>query len=68
MQTLSHGRMKYFVTFINDFSRKTTVYFLYEESQVLDKFKIYKALVENQSQRKIKKLTSDHGGEYVSKE
>ena len=65
MQTLSHGKMKYFVTFIDDFSRKTTIYFIFEKSQVLDKFKIYKALVENQSQKKIRKVRSDNGGEYV---
>lgn len=68
MQTLSHSKMKYVITFIDDFSRKTTIYFLFEKSQVLDKFKIYKALVENQSQKKIRKLRSDNGGEYVSKE
>ena len=31
-------------------------------------FKIYKVEVENQLERKIKRLTSSHGGEYFSSE
>jgi 5'-3' exoribonuclease 2 len=35
--------------------------------QVFDKFKAYKALVENQTGMKIKTLRSDNGVEFVSK-
>ena len=40
----------YFVTFIDDYSRKTWIYFLKtkESDEVLDRFKEFKALVENQ--------------------
>ena len=49
MRTTSHGGAKYFVTFIDDFSRKTFVYFMKQKGEVLSKFKIFKALVENQT-------------------
>jgi hypothetical protein len=39
---------KSFITFINDYSRYAYVYLISEKSEALDKFKIYKAEVENQ--------------------
>ena len=36
-----------FVTFIDDFSRYSYMYFIHEKSEVLNVFKIYKAKVEN---------------------
>ena len=67
MRTTSHGGAKYFVTFIDDFSRKTFVYFMQQKSEVFSKFKIFKALVEKQTGLDIQKLRSDNGGEYTSK-
>lgn len=67
VRTTSHGGAKYFVTFINNFSRKTLVYFMNQKSKVLDKFKILKALVEKQTHLEIQKLRNDNGGEYTSK-
>jgi transposase InsO family protein len=67
MKTTSRGGAQYFVTFINEFSRKTHVYLLRAKGEVFDKFKKYKALVENQTSKKIKTLRSDNGGEFVSK-
>jgi transposase InsO family protein len=58
----------YYVSFIDDYSRKTWVYFLKSKDEVLSKFKEFKALRENLSERKIKILKSDNGGEYTSKE
>lgn len=57
---------KYFLLFIDDFSRKTFVYFLKTKSEVFEKFKSFKVLVENQTGRKIKVLRSDNGGEYIN--
>jgi transposase InsO family protein len=37
------------------------------KDEALDYFKIYKAKVENQLERMIKRLRSDHGGEYFPK-
>jgi hypothetical protein len=58
----------YYVSFIDDYSRKTWVYFLKSKDEVFNKFKEFKALIENLSERKIKILRSDNGGEYTSKE
>jgi transposase InsO family protein len=55
-----------FLTFIDDFSKRTWVYFLKLKSKVFDKFLAYKALVENQSGHQIQKLRIDNGGEYVN--
>jgi transposase InsO family protein len=38
------------------------------KDEVFSKFKEFKALIENLSERKIKILRSDNGGEYTSKE
>ena len=64
--SMSHD--KYALTFIDEFSRYCWVYFLKHKSEVFGLFKVFKALVENQSGRKIKVLRSDNGGEYVNYE
>ena len=56
---------KYFLTFIDEFSRYCWVYFLKLKSEFFYHFKVFKALVENQYGRKLKILISDNGGEYV---
>ncbi|GJS83629.1 putative RNA-directed DNA polymerase [Tanacetum coccineum] len=61
------GGHKYFITFIDDYSRYTYVYLIKEKSESLDVFKIFKAEVENQLNRKIKIVRSDRGGEYYGK-
>ena len=63
----SFGGRHYFLTFIDDFSRKTWVYLLKEKREALETFKRFKALVENQTGCKIKALRSDRGGEFTSK-
>ena len=59
---------KYYVTFIDDYSRKTWIYFLKNKSEVFGKFKEFKALIENHLERGIKTQRSDNGGDYTSKE
>jgi transposase InsO family protein len=68
MQTPSIGGCFYFLTFIDDFSRKTWVYFLKKKSETFSKFKEFRALVEKQSGKSVKILRSDGGGEYDSNE
>eukprot|EP00794_Sanderia_malayensis_P011553 gene11553-biopygen9222 len=63
MNEHSVGGSKYFVTFIEDFSRFTTVYMMKNKSEVLQKFKEFVALNENLTGRRIKKLRADNGGE-----
>jgi hypothetical protein len=63
----SLGKSVYYVSFIDDFSRNTWIYFLRNKSEVFDKFKEFKALVENQTEKKIKVLRTDNGGELCKK-
>jgi hypothetical protein len=56
MKTTSYGGARYFITFIDDFLRKNHVYLLKAKGKVFDKFKAYKALVDNQIDMKIKTL------------
>ena len=59
---------RYFVTFIDDYSRYGYTYLLRSKSETFDKFKVFKAEVEKQLDRSIKSLRSDRGGEYLSNE
>eukprot|EP00253_Pinus_taeda_P030595 PITA_30595 len=52
----------------DDFSRNTWIYFLKKKFEIFDRFKEFKALVENQTEKKIKVLKTDNGGEFCSKE
>nr|AAV44166.1 putative polyprotein [Oryza sativa Japonica Group] len=65
---LTKGGKKYFMTLIDDCTRFCYVYLLKTKDEALHYFKIYKAEVENQLERKIKRLRSDRGGEYFSNE
>ena len=56
--------MKSIVTFIGDFTRYIKVYFLKHKDKALEMFSIYKTKVENQLNRKIKRLRLNKGGEY----
>nr|GEV61326.1 copia-type polyprotein [Tanacetum cinerariifolium] len=64
----SHDKNLYFMLFIDDYSRKTWVYFLKEKSQAFEAFKTFKAMVEKEKGLKIKSMRSDRGGEFLSKE
>jgi hypothetical protein len=64
----SFGGCKYFLLFVDDFSRITWVYFLKQNSEVFDKFKIFRQLVENEVKEKIGTLRTDNGGEFTSNE
>jgi transposase InsO family protein len=65
---LSLCKFVYYVSFIDDFSRNTWIYFLRYKSEVFDKFKDFKALVENQTKKKIKVFRIDNGGEFCRSE
>ncbi|KAM1443641.1 hypothetical protein ACFX2I_039895 [Malus domestica] len=58
---------KYFITFIDDYSRYCYIYLIPEKSKALEVFKIYKTEVENQLEKKIKIVRSDRGGEYYGR-
>ncbi|KAK2396270.1 putative mitochondrial protein [Trifolium repens] len=63
---ISHAQYKYFITFIDDYSRFTWVYFLRSKSEAFTAFKFFHAYVQTQFSSKIKILRSDNGGEYTS--
>ena len=65
MRTETYGGSRYFVTFIDDYTRCCKVYIMRHKSEVMDKFKEYET---NVSGEKIGTLCSDNGGEYVSNE
>ena len=54
--------------FIDDFSRKTWLYFFKQQSEVFVPIKNFKALVEKESVYEIKAIRFDRGGEFTSKE
>ncbi|KAK2977921.1 hypothetical protein RJ640_000925 [Escallonia rubra] len=60
----SLGGNFYFVSFIDDASRKTWIHAIREKSDVYHTFKKWKALVENETGNNVKCLKSDNGGEY----
>ena len=64
-QTMTKGGKKFHVTFIDDYSRLARIYLLRSKDEAFDMFLSYKAEVENQLDRKIKRIRSDKGGEYI---
>jgi hypothetical protein len=62
------GRSLYYVIFINDYSKKTWLYLLKTKDEVFNKFQEFKAEIENLTNKKIKTLRTDNGGEYTPKE
>ena len=61
---LTRGGKRYFIIFIDDFSRFTYLYLMRNKDESFDMFKRYKIEIENKKDRKIKILRSDRGGEY----
>jgi transposase InsO family protein len=60
------GKENYFMLIIDDYSRLTWVSFLKEKAEAFEKFKIFKALTENQTGNRLKAVRSDRGGEFMS--
>lgn len=68
MRVNSNGGSRYFLTFIDDYSKWCELYTLKNKSEVFEKFKEYKNYVERRTGKKLKTLKSDNGTEYTSKE
>ncbi|KAL0286066.1 UNVERIFIED_CONTAM: Transposon Ty2-B Gag-Pol polyprotein [Sesamum radiatum] len=64
----ARGGFSYFIIFTDDHSRYGYVYLMRYKSEAFGRFKEYRLEVENQTNRKIKVLRSDRGGEYLSGE
>ncbi|KAJ4981961.1 hypothetical protein NE237_032798 [Protea cynaroides] len=67
-QVPSKGRALYFLRFIDDYSRKVWVHFLKCKSNVIEIFNKWKVLVENQTNKKIKRLRIDNGLKFCNGE
>ena len=65
---LSMSKARYVLSFIDDYTRFTWVYFLKLKFEVFQHLKIFKAHAENQSGKRIKILCTDNGTEYVNKD
>ncbi|WRX15340.1 Integrase [Theobroma cacao] len=68
MNIKARGGYEYFITFIDDYSRHSSVYLIHKKSESLEKFKEFKAEVEKQLRKPWKQLRSDRGSEYLSDE
>ena len=62
LEVSSMGGNKYFVTFIDEFSRMMWLYLIKAKSEVPSVFKEFKVLSENQSGKSIKIIRTDGGG------
>jgi hypothetical protein len=60
----SYNEFKYFVIFINDFSRATWLFLLKTKDEVFDYFQEFLNRVENQFNTRIKIFRSENGTEF----
>lgn len=65
---VSLGGSRYYILFVDDYSRMIFVYFIKNKSDAFGCFQKYKAVVEKQINKKIKILRSDNGKEFCNKE
>ena len=64
----STTKHRYYVIFVDDFSRKCWIFFMQKKSETYSKFCEFKALVEKELGKQVKALRSDNGDEYISSE
>lgn len=68
MPVKSLGGSRYIMTLIDDYSRRTTVYFLKNKNEVVHYVKSFINKVERDKNLKIKRFRTDNGLEYCNKE
>lgn len=66
VSTTSLGGGRYFVNFIDDYSRFCWTYIMRNKSEAFTCFREFKALAENQSGRRVVTLRTDNGREFDS--
>jgi hypothetical protein len=64
----SLGKYVYYVSFIYELSRNTWIYFLRKKYEVFYRFNEFKALFENQIEKRIKVLRTNNGRELCGNE
>ena len=62
----SINHKQYYVSFTDDHSRYTNIYFLHTKDETFNFYKVYEVWLSTQQNAKIKSLCSDRGGEYLS--
>ncbi|GJX88874.1 retrovirus-related pol polyprotein from transposon TNT 1-94 [Tanacetum coccineum] len=67
-QVESLGGKRYFLSIVDDYSRRVWVYILRFKHEAFGKFKEWKQLVENQTGRTVKKLRTDNSLEFCNRE
>nr|KYP62383.1 Retrovirus-related Pol polyprotein from transposon TNT 1-94 [Cajanus cajan] len=67
-RVLSLGGGRYFLSIIDDYSRMTWIYIISHKNQAFRYFKEWKALMENQTGKKIKRFRTNNGLEFCSAE
>jgi transposase InsO family protein len=68
MKTKSIGGCRYYVSFIDDHTKKVWVYFMKQKGEVFQHFLNFKAMVEKEKGMNIKCLRSNGRGKYFSNE
>jgi len=68
IKPISSSNKRYILSFIDDCTCKTWVYFLHEKLEAFSLFKNFKTLVEKEVGEKLVYLRTDRGGECTSKE
>ena len=68
MPVKSLGGAAYFISFIDDYSRKIWVYLMKKKGDAFDAFKTFDGFVTTQKGTKLKWLRADNGGEFTSTE
>ncbi|KAH9707133.1 hypothetical protein KPL70_012460 [Citrus sinensis] len=64
-RTLSLNNRRYFILFVDDYTRMMWIYLLNEKAEAFSIFLQFKALAERQSGWKMKTLRIDRGGEFI---
>lgn len=62
----SQSGKRYLMVLVDDYSRKTWIYFLTKKSEAFETFKVFKNLVEKEAKTVIRGLRTDRGGEFCS--
>ena len=64
----STTKHKYYVIFIDDYSRRCWIFFMQKKDQTFSNLCEFKALVDKESGKQVKAPQSDNGGEYILNE
>jgi Integrase core domain/GAG-pre-integrase domain len=68
IKPMSYNGCNYFVTFIDDHSRMAWTIPIRRKSDVLEEFIVFRKMLKTQFNKRVKKIRSDRGGEYLSEE